>query len=182
MDTYEKKYKKLVSKIEKAYLYAQTDSTKAVLEEIRPELKESEDERIRKVLVDYFKRYKEQEECGIKTFYGIPTDNIITWLEKQGEQKPAWGEEDEYILLHTINDLKFLKDTISIDPNYAVNIIDIEREIDWLKSLKNRITWKPSDGQMKALHDLNLTGNLSYAGQGQVLVELYNDLKNLKEE
>lgn len=50
-----------------------------------PELKESEDDRIRKVLVDYFKRYKEQEECGIKTFYGIPTDNIIAWLEKQKE-------------------------------------------------------------------------------------------------
>lgn len=56
---------------------------------IFPELKESEDEKIRNVLVDYFKRYKEQEECGIKTFYGIPTDNIIAWLEKQGEHKPA---------------------------------------------------------------------------------------------
>ena len=54
-----------------------------------PELKESEDERIRKVLIDYFKRYKEQEECGIKTFYGIPTDDILAWLEKQGKQKPT---------------------------------------------------------------------------------------------
>jgi len=53
---------------------------------IFPELKESEDEKIRKVLIDYFKRYKD-EECGIKTFYGIPTDDILAWLEKQGEQK-----------------------------------------------------------------------------------------------
>ena len=49
MDTYEKKYKELVGKIEKAYLYAQTDSTKAVLEEIHPELK-SEDERVKEEL------------------------------------------------------------------------------------------------------------------------------------
>ena len=44
METYEKKYKELEGKIKKAYLYAQTDSTKAVLEEILPELAESEDE------------------------------------------------------------------------------------------------------------------------------------------
>ena len=42
--------------------------------------------------------------------------------------------------------------------------------------------WKPSDEQIKALHDLNLIGNISYAGQGQVLIELYNDLKKLKGE
>ena len=44
---YEKKYKELVRKIDKAYLSTQSDSTKAVLEEIRPELKEDKDERIR---------------------------------------------------------------------------------------------------------------------------------------
>ena len=66
-----------------------------VANEIFPELKESGDEKIRNVLVDYFKRYKEQEECGIKTFYGIPTDNIIAWLERQGEHKSIWHNEDE---------------------------------------------------------------------------------------
>jgi len=58
------------------------------IEYIFPELKESEDERIRKVLIDYFNRYKEQEECGIDTFFGISTDNILAWLEKQ-EEKPV---------------------------------------------------------------------------------------------
>ena len=60
------------------------------LEFLIPELKVSEDERIRKVLADYFKRYKGQEERGGSTmFCGIPTDDILTWLEKQGEQKPT---------------------------------------------------------------------------------------------
>lgn len=47
-----------------------------------PELKD-EDGRIKNTLIDYFKNYKTQEEIGIKTFFGIPTDNIIAWLEKQ---------------------------------------------------------------------------------------------------
>ena len=51
-----------------------------------------------------------------------------------------------------------------------------------LLSFRPQNTWKPSDEQMKALHDINLTGNISYAGQGQVLIELYNDLKKLKGE
>ena len=87
MDTYEKKYKELVGKIEKAYLYAQTDSTKAVLEEIRPELK-SEDERIRRFLHHTFTaQYLCKDKLG--KWHGEPVVNILAWLEKQGEQKPA---------------------------------------------------------------------------------------------
>lgn len=73
-----------------------TIGLKGNLEDIFPELKESEDERIRKVLIDYFNRYKEQEECGVKTFYGIPTDNILAWLEKQG-QKPIAIDIDKMV-------------------------------------------------------------------------------------
>ena len=50
------------------------------------------------------------------------------------------------------------------------------------KSLRHRSQWKPSDEQIKALGDINLTGNISYAGQGQELVNLYNDLKKFREE
>jgi hypothetical protein len=73
---------------------------------IFPELKDDEDdedERIREVLVDYFKRYKEQEECGIKTFFGIPTDNIITWLEKQCEQKQDPCDNCKDVMLNCHN-------------------------------------------------------------------------------
>jgi len=81
-------YKEKLEKAKRLYETANADQ-RYVLESLFPELKKSEDEKIRKVLIDYFKRYKEQEECGIKTFYGIPTDNILAWLEKQGEQKLA---------------------------------------------------------------------------------------------
>lgn len=130
MDTYEKKYNEIVGLIKKAYLYAQTDSTKAVLEEIFPELKESGDERIRGAIIDHLK------------------DNNLTewaaWLEKQGEKKPqrmisaeakeamydkpAWSEEDELVI----------KDIEEAITNYWHGQSQ-EDLLDRLKSIKQRI-------------------------------------------
>ena len=90
--------------------------------------------------------------------------------ELQEIQKIVWGEEDD--------DDAWMNDIISkVENNLKLN----KAEIDWLKSLRLQNHWKPSDEQTKALHDLNLTGNISYAGQGQVLIGLYNDLKKLTE-
>ena len=100
---YEKAYKELVGKIEKAYLYAQTDSTKAVLEEIRPELVESDDERIRKELIQFIKNWKDPNNIGRPHDFPTLTRNVeqcdryIAWLEKQGDKaqgKSAWGDEE----------------------------------------------------------------------------------------
>ena len=81
MDSYEKKYKEIVGKIRKAYLCAITDSTKAVLEEILPELTESKDEKTRKSILELVRQ--SSEVLGIQN-----QNNMIAWLEKQGEQKP----------------------------------------------------------------------------------------------
>jgi hypothetical protein len=121
---YEKEYKELVGKIEKAYLFAQTDSTRAVLEEIRSELRESEDEEVRKAMIDFFKH--EREEGIAVLHYGVDIERMIAWLEKRGEQKPAWkptGEQmkflwkyaeqnnyDGMILTSLFNDLKKLRE------------------------------------------------------------------------
>ena len=80
---YEKKYKELVGKIEKAYLFAQTDSTKAVLEEIHPELKESEDEKIRKAIHIYLDWLDGRKDYAPKGEYTIK--DMIAWIKKQGE-------------------------------------------------------------------------------------------------
>lgn len=56
---------------------------------IFPELAASESERIMETLIEFFKNYKTQEDIGIKTFFGIPTDDIIAWLEKKGSE-PNW--------------------------------------------------------------------------------------------
>ena len=92
---YEKEYKKLKAGIKNAYLYAQTNSTKAVLEHILPELRESEDERVRNEIIAFV-------EQAIHRGGGTPIpqeqeDSWIAWLEKQRESQNEvryWTEEE----------------------------------------------------------------------------------------
>lgn len=58
---------------------------------------------------------------------------------------------------------------------------DIEKEINWLKSLRPQNTWKPSDEQMKALDSTaSIVGILTPTGV--TLCSLYKDLEKLKGE
>ena len=100
--------------------------------------------------------------------------------------KQGWSDVDKDILFRITDNLKFLRDTISIDPKYAVNIIDIEREITWLKDLKDRVQsqnmWKPNEEQMNAF-DAVLVYNPPCSNECRNhLITLYNELKKLKEE
>lgn len=102
----------------------------------------------------------------------------IDWLKSlkgRVHSKQEWSNVDKDILFRTINDLKFLRDTISIDPKYAVNIIDMEREITWLKSLRPQNKWKPSDNELEVLR-------LVAEKDGTCLMGLYEQLKKLKED
>ena len=100
--------------------YPATD-IKVSYEIMFPELKESEDERIRKELIAFLKYYHTgQGNCVVYD------DDWIAWLEKQGEQKPAWSEEDEKIYQSIMDD------------TVQENQLDI-KQINWLKSLRQRI-------------------------------------------
>ena len=97
--TQEEKAKAYDEAIEKARsLHDNYDSVstlidiKEELEHIFPLLAESEDERIRKALAEGL--CDVTGELGWSDFGGIPIDEILSWLEKQGK-KPAWSEEDE---------------------------------------------------------------------------------------
>ena len=84
----------------------------------------------------------------------------------------GWTKEDD----------KFLKD-ISLIVNeyysqYFNGITNVDR-INWLKSIKQRYTWKPSDEQMDALRYVT---NFDYGGYKAILVSLYEQLKKLREE
>ena len=89
MDTYEKKYKEALERakgvIEQNPLM---EYLKKGIEYIFPELKESEGERIRKIIYGWI--YTQPSE-----FFegGFSKEEMLTWLEKQGEQKltlPKW--------------------------------------------------------------------------------------------
>ena len=123
MKSYEQKYKEALEWMQGMYggLHGKT---KEEAEKYFPELRESEDEKIRKALIENFKWF-----CGDfpKTTKWGKDDNllvkdIITWLEKQGQ--PKWSDEDE-------EELEIAIKTLHEVGQHSSAI--------WLKSLKQRI-------------------------------------------
>ena len=95
-------------------------------------------------------------------------------------KESSWSEEDEYLLYETS---QHLEELIRIDKakHCACDVQYYQRDIDWLKSLKDRYTWKPSDEQMEALADaLSLAKN---CGEERAfdLRTLYEQLQKIKE-
>jgi len=86
---YEKKYKEALERAKEWYNETEPDSYTCIVESIFPELKESEDERIRKEIIRILKG-----ETGYSSKEDI--DKYVTWLEKQGEQKI--DDDDKAIL------------------------------------------------------------------------------------
>ena len=113
------------------------------LETLIPELRESEDERTRKEIIEFI---RSQIEDG----NSVGWDRWIAYLEKQKEQKPAeWSEEDERKRDGIIQWLhEYQKE---FNPKYdSLSIESIESLIDWLKSL--RPSWKPSEDELAKRH------------------------------
>ena len=80
-----------------------------------------------------------------------------------------WGEEDETMITNIII---MLKEGASLHFNKK----DMLKGVNWLNSLRDRYTWKPSDEQMKFLWKYAEQNNCD----GSILTSLYNDLKKLK--
>ena len=183
-----------------------------VMLKIFPELKKSEDERIRKEIISAIKEdwpghedwivwleTQGEQEFADGTFVNVDDvredfvqevyrvldadstndranqiidafDNLPTvTIEKQGEQKPAWSEEDDNMIMSINHHLDSQK-------NYVTNTTNIEQCQDWLKSLRPQNRWKPSGEQMFAL---NIAIEME---DGDILKSLYNDLKKLRKE
>lgn len=153
-------------------LYSATNAeNKAALECLIPELKESEDERIRKDIVFLIGH--------VPTMNEERREKCLAWLEKQKEKKPAeWSEEDEQMRLTCIDIIEHFP-----IPSGAVVYGPWNDCIDWLKSLRSRPTssdnWKPSEEQMAALYTAAREAP-TIKENGNYLYDLYNDLKKLK--
>ena len=197
---YEKKYNEAIKR-------AKQHCADYVVETIFPELKESEGEKIRKALIKLVKKAGEGYENVID---GVSIENAISWLEKQDKQQDvsiqinpseyindmggngcylknttqasAWSEEDKRHL-DTITSL--LDDRKKEQSDWGVEVLN--EEINWLKSLKDRYAWKPSDEQMEALeHFVRSIGESGYASpydnNTKLLYLLLEQLKKLREE
>lgn len=229
-----KRYDEAIKRAKEMYSKFEGMKQGDVLEDVFPELKESEDEKIRKKLIAYFVRYKEQAICGVKTFYGIPSDKILAWLEKQGEQKsvdgtfvnvddvredfvkevyrvldtdtnndranqiieafdnlptvtiekqgeqkPAWSEEDEYNYNTILHYLDLRKEKYKKECNQEEQD-RYQGLYNWLKSLRPQNRWKPSDEQMAVLNEV-----IDYAANSELQhwsSFIYTLLKSLREQ
>ena len=78
MVDYKEKYEIALEKARVYHAKLVTNLQKEV-EDIFPELKENEDERVRKEILDYFKQFDNQE------LRGVDISSWITWLEKQSK-------------------------------------------------------------------------------------------------
>ena len=136
-----------------------------------PQLCESEDERIRKEILDYIKvnyRWANKEELEQRK-------RFVAYLEKQKEQKPAeWSEEDEYIINTLIHHYELINPTSSY-----FDKVPKERFLAWLKSRCS--PWKPSEEQMGAirtaidvLRGQVYDGKELYPGTSHVLTMMLN--------
>jgi hypothetical protein len=158
-------------------------------------LAESEDERIRKEIIDFLvkerkgrwaqwlEKQKEQKpkakaksplsphELYDAKIEGISQgrQDVIDHPEQFGLQKPAeWSEEDEKMLADTLKSLRRYQLSM---PNYQV-----ELQIRWLKSL--RPSWKPSEEQIRLLQYLSKGIDVA-SHERHILDDMIDDLKKL---
>ena len=98
------------------YNYPAAD-IKASYDAIFPELKESEDDKIKKGLIQYFNKF------SLDTFAGLDPKKILAWLEKQGD-KPFDYEKD-FAPKSAMEAIKVCDNVISV-----INALEVE-EVDW---------------------------------------------------
>ena len=137
---YERAYKEALERARESYRKSIEQGwtcDKEIYEQIFPELRDSEDERIGKEIIQFLQLPHPQ-------FVGKRDhEKWITWLEKKGEQEHSWNEEDEGILL-------MCSDAIAAACAAAYYTTEeMNKMQNWLKSLKPH--WKPSEEQMEAL-------------------------------
>lgn len=117
----------------------------------------------------------------------MSTKELVNWLKSlkdkaQPQPTSEWSKEDEEMYNEVLTDIIYTKNDLKTKGCLELSKRAI-KAFNWFskrhKSLRPQSKWKPSEEQMKALNAINIFGELSYVGQGEMLIRLYNDLKNL---
>ncbi len=176
----------------KEFHHPQSTTIRGIIEEIFPELRESEgeDERIRKKLYNTVMGTPNDSTW----FDGTSKEAMLAWLEKQKEQKeqkPAeWSEFDKGALKDAIcatdilgNDESFNKGNPNLGKAFRV-------AKDWLKSLPERLNlqpkqeWSEEDEYMFEKIDGSLNGLQMYINEHPSMSEGYKEsvIKDIKKQ
>ena len=105
-------------------------------------------------------------------------DYCFTKMMKGEKVTPAWSAKDEKMLKETLALIETVEDINKVKDGF----LDVKM---WLKSLKDRYTWKPSDEQMKALNSaIHCYAGISPTNNREVyaLKIMEEQLKKLRED
>lgn len=121
-------------KIVKSHYPANKQMLNEALEFLIPELKESEDEKIRKDLITFLDEiWHLGKNANFDKWDKSDCSNWLAWLEKQGEQKSVeWSEYDE----HKVKDIIYFLN--SAKKHYA-STVELDACVRWLWSLLQRM-------------------------------------------
>lgn len=139
MENYEQKYKEALKIMESLHSVVKYQSssdallTSQTIEKAFPELRESEDEKIRKAQLNYWR------SVGGKEWYGVPVQEVIAWLEKQGEQMsdPRYSILDKLIDADDIYQMSVNDAMVEEAKNKAIEALS-KLEISKLLGLKKQ--------------------------------------------
>lgn len=154
---------------ESRYSTEEDESVRECLELMFPGLKESEGERIRRSLIDFFSRGAENNELT----NGISDKAILAWLKRIEGENGDLGDGDRRL----INDVIELIDAGSLDRE------EKDDYIERLKSLEQKFLWQPTDVQMDILMNAYLSyyhGDEGAKALSPILKSLHDDLEWLK--
>lgn len=159
METLISKYKEALERARKHYRETPNNVYKAMLEQIFPELKENEDERIRKRLIALVNSHGQ----------GMYKDDMLVWLEKQCEKK---SNPTGKSALEAINEVK-LDNSNKIEPKFNVG--------DWITngactiqitSVAGKYYWHDNDcvgGDIKSIDKEYHLWTIADAKDGDIL-------------
>ena len=139
-----------------------------------PELVESEDEWICRKLIAFLKQCKAVYGDGFKQF-GLDIDDALAWLEKQGEQDPAWSEEVE-AAISLLNHIA--KEQEKDHCQHSANAL--RKAALYLETCRPQSQWKPSKEQMVALD--GICSYIRNKADWEISQDIVSDLYKLSEQ
>ena len=94
---YEKKYKEALERAKEIIECSKSDTKEVrMVLSFFPELRENKNEKVKKSLIRLVKSFY---DVNFPTPEGFTKEQLLSWLEKQGDQKPAaWSKEDEKMI------------------------------------------------------------------------------------
>lgn len=127
-----KRFDEVLNRAKECIIYVPNEEVNKYMFSIFPELAESKDLKIRKLLIDIIN----VNSCG-RILKGVDTSeykDCIDWIEKYGEQNSDWNERDELMRKEAINVVRYYGDYCrknGYDKCYTADKI-----IEWLEKLK----------------------------------------------